>query len=66
MGATFDKVENPGGFSSFYFCPVFASVEQGGQYKAHGIPFDCQSIPPNEDNNAISTQGGWIFPPRVE
>ena len=34
-GANFDKMDNPGGWSSFSYHPVFASGSQAGQYKAH-------------------------------
>ena len=65
-GSTFDKVGNPGGRSSFSYHPVFASVSQGDQYKACCILAGCQPIPPNEDNAAICTHGGWIFLTRSE
>ena len=32
-GHTFDKVYNPGTWSSFYYLPEFLSKSQGGQYK---------------------------------
>ena len=63
---TLDKVEKPGGWISFSYRPVFASVSQGGQYKACCLPDGCQTVPLNKYDAAILTHGGWIFLPRVE
>ena len=54
----FDKVYNPGIWSSFSYRPAFASGSQGGQYNFHCLPDVCQPVPPNEDDDAILTHGG--------
>ena len=58
---TFDKVDNPGGWSSFSYRPVFTSGSQGGECKEHCLPAGYQPVPPNEDDGAIRTHGGWNF-----
>ena len=55
---TFDKVDNPGGWISFSYLPVFTSGAQGGQYKAHFLPYGCQPVLPNGDKSTIRTYGG--------
>ena len=63
---TFDRLENPGGLSSFYHRPVFASVTRGGQYKANFLPAFYQPIPPNEDQIQFIHMEGGFFLPGVE
>ena len=65
-GTTFDKLDNPGGLSSFYYRPIFLSRAQGCQRKDHCLPAGCHTVRPNEDDAAIPTHRGWIFLPRVE
>ena len=60
--SNFNKVDNLGGWSSFSYCPVFASVAQEVQYKFHCLPDCCQPVSPNEDAAEIRTHGGCIFP----
>ena len=57
-GSTFEKVDNPGRWSSFSYRPALASESQGGQYKARCLPAGCQAVPPNEYDAAIHTHGG--------
>ena len=54
----FDKLDNPGIWSSFSYRPVFVSVSQGVQYKDNFLPAVCQPVPPNEDDATIFTHGG--------
>ena len=65
-GANIDQVDNPGGWSSFYYPPLFLSRAQGGSYKAHFLPTGCHPLPPNEDNTTLPTHKGWNFMPRME
>ena len=58
-GPNFDKVDNPGVWSSLSYRPVFASGAQGSKYKFYCIPVGCQPVPPNEDNTKIITHEGW-------
>ena len=60
-GATFDKVENPGGWSRLSYVPVFVSGSQVGQYNAHCLPSGFQPVPPDGDDATIRTTGGCIF-----
>ena len=60
-GHTFDKVYNPGTWSSFYYLPEFLSRSQGGQYKFHCLPDGCQPVLPNEYDSFIFTHSGWVF-----
>ena len=54
---TFYKVDNPGGWSIFSYCPVFESGAQGSQCKFNCIPAGCHPVPPNEDDATICTHG---------
>ena len=63
-GGNFDKVNNPGGWSSFSYCPVFDSESQGGKHGAHFLLDCCQPVPPNEDDSAIGIHGAWKFSTR--
>ena len=55
---TFNKVHNPGIWSSFSYRPIFASRAQGFLYKFHCLPYGCHPFPPNEDDAEICTHGG--------
>ena len=44
---TFEKVENPGRWSSFSYRPVFDSGAQRLQYNSRCLPYGCHPVPPN-------------------
>ena len=56
-GATFDKVDNPGGWSIFSYLPDFFSVSKGGQCKFNCLQDVCHTVPPNEDKKKGGRRG---------
>jgi len=53
----FNKVDNPGNWSSFAFQPRFARAN--GKYVRHALPAGAEPVP--EDDNGVRKVGDWTF-----
>ena len=60
-GLTLDKVNNLVIWSSFSYRPILVSRAQGVLSNCHCLPNGYHPVPPNEDDAAFFTHGGWIF-----
>lgn len=55
----FKDVDNPGGWSSFSYCPVFKREKWRKKYKYHCLPACCVPVTKNKDGKRILE--GWKF-----
>ena len=56
---SFECVDNPGGWDSYVFKPVFGGRSKTTKYKHHALP--TGAIPVPKDDNGVRSENGWEF-----